>query len=344
MAKRFHKSAFTLERALFAERRCPSGTWRLLAFSVGRRVRRVLVRPKTGWLLFLFLVGVAPWASAQTSATKAPTVETILARMAEARARNDTRLRPYTVTRDYELFGKEAHKAKSQVTADVTFVPPSSKEYVVQRADGTGLGERVVRRMLKSEADIARHYLSTDFSTANYGFRFVREEEVSGLRCYVLELIPRRSDKNLLRGSIWVDANTYLVRRTEGEPSRSPSWWVKDVRVTLFYGEVSGMWLQTGLQATARVRILGPHRVVARDVKYAIGGFVAVASSDRNQSVTPPLGASALLAWTGPLVIDLLASTTSAVPRPGKSRSETSNVVLGSSRTQTSRADHSAHE
>jgi len=317
MAKRFHKSAFTLERALFAERRCPSGTWRLLAISVGRRVRRVLVRPKTGWLLFLFLVGVAASASAQTGATTAPTVETILARMAEARARNDIRLRPYTVTRDYELFGKEAHNAKSQVTAEVMFVPPSSKAYVVQHAEGTGLGERVVRRMLQSEADIARNFQSTDFSTANYDFRFVREEEVSGLLCYVLELIPKRLDKNLLRGRIWVDANTYLVRRTEGEPSKNPSWWVKDVRLTLLYGEVDGMWLQTGLQATARVRILGPHRVVAHDVKYAIGGLVAAVSSDQNRRVTPPLAVPALFSSTAPLaVIGVLGAIASAAPKP----------------------------
>jgi hypothetical protein len=254
MAKRFHKSALALERALLAERRCPSGAWRLLVISTGRRVRRVLVRPRTWWLLFLFLVGVAAWASAQTSATTAPTVETILARMAEARARNDIRLRPYTVTRDYELFGKETHTAKSQVTAEIMFVPPSSKECVVRRVDGTGLGERVVRRMLKSEADIARGCSSTDFSAANYDFRLLREEEVSGRRCYVLQMIPKRRDKNLLTGSIWVDTDTYLIRRTEGEPSKSPSWWVTDIQVTLLYGDVSGMWLQTGLEATASAR------------------------------------------------------------------------------------------
>src|SRR5512135_3052870 len=96
MVKRF-QSAFAFERALIAERRCPAGTWRSLAVFVGRHVRRVLVRPRTWWLLVLFLVGAAAWVSAQ-SVTRAPSLEIILARMAEARARNDIRLRPYTVT------------------------------------------------------------------------------------------------------------------------------------------------------------------------------------------------------------------------------------------------------
>ena len=51
-----------------------------------------------------------------------------MARMAQARAENRARLHPYVVTRNYKLFGKEESKAKSEVIADVAFVPPDSKE------------------------------------------------------------------------------------------------------------------------------------------------------------------------------------------------------------------------
>ncbi len=111
-------------------------------------------------------------------------------------------------------------------------------------------------------------------------FRFIREEDVSGQRCYVLELLPRRKDKNLLRGDIWVDANTYLLRRTEAEPAKkTPSWWLRDVRIALLYGDVGGMWLQTASEATAKVRILGQYTMVSRDVKYKISELVAAGSS-----------------------------------------------------------------
>jgi hypothetical protein len=199
--------------------------------------------------------------------------------MAQARAENRGLFRPYIVTRDYKLLGKERHKTKSQVIADVTFVPPDLKKYAIQQTNGTGLGERIVRRALESEAEVVKDYSLTDISLNNYDFRFVGEQNLSGQRCHVLELLPRRKDKNLLRGNIWVDANTYLLHRVEGEPAKNASWWLRDVRIALFYGDVAGMWLATASEATANVRILGQHTMVSRDVKYNISELVAVEAS-----------------------------------------------------------------
>lgn len=197
--------------------------------------------------------------------------------MAQARADNQARFRSYIVTRDYKLFGKERAKTKSQVTADISFVPPATKTYTIQKTNGTGFGETIVRRMLMSEVEISRNYTSTDFSTDNYDIRFIFEENVGGQRCYVLELLPKRKDKNLLRGRIWVDADTYLPQRIEGAPIKTPSWWLRSLRFELSYGEVGGMWLQTALEATATVRILGPHTMVSRDVEYQLDDQVVAA-------------------------------------------------------------------
>ena len=257
----------------------------------GRSFFYVAERQQTSWTLFLYLVAAMASASAQTGST-VPKVEAIVAHMTQARAENRARLRPYIVTRNYKLFGKEEGKAMSEVIADVAFVPPDSKGYIIQATNGSGLGQMIVRRMLANEAEVTKDYALTDISADNYDFRFIREEEVSGQRCYVLELLPRRNDKNLLRGNIWVDANTYLLRRTEGEPAKAPSWWVRDVRVALRYGEVGGMWLQTASEATARVRILGPCTMVSRDVKYKITELVADGSSAQANFLEPILDRS----------------------------------------------------
>jgi hypothetical protein len=238
----------------------------------------VTVRQQTSWSLFLYPVAVVACASAQTGSA-APTVEAIVARMAQARAENRARFRPYIVTRDYQLFGKERDKTRSQVIADVAFVPPDSKKYTIQQTNGSGLGGIIVRRMLASEAEVTKDYASTDFSPDNYGFRFVREEDVSGQRCYVLELLPRRKDQHLLRGDVWVDASTYLPLRFEGELAKAPSWWVRDVRVEFVYGKVGGMWLQTASEASANVRILGRSTMVSRDVSYKLNETVVAAST-----------------------------------------------------------------
>jgi hypothetical protein len=122
--------------------------------------------------------------------------------MAQARAINQARFRPYMVTREYKLFGRDRQEPKSQVTADITFAPPNLKRYAVQHANGSALGEQVVRRILEAEVAVAKDSSSTDISEDNYDFRFVREEDVEGHRCYVLEMLPRRKDKNLLRGNV----------------------------------------------------------------------------------------------------------------------------------------------
>lgn len=224
---------------------------------------------------FLSLVVTVSSVAGGQTGTMVPTVETIVARMARARAENRQRFRSYVVTREYKLFGKERQSVKSQVTAEVTFVPPASKKYAFQNSSGTGLAGRIVGRMLESEAEIAKQYSSTDISPNNYDFRFIREEEWADRRCYVLELNPKRKEKNLVHGNIWVDADTYLVHRTEAEPAKSLSWWVRDVRMVFLYGNVEGMWLQTASEATAIVRILGQHTIVSQDVKYSLDELVA---------------------------------------------------------------------
>jgi hypothetical protein len=225
-------------------------------------------------VLLLFLLVAMGFGVAYAGAA-VPNVETIVIRMAQARLENRSRLRPYSVTRDYRLFGKEKQTAESVVVVDVSFVPPDFKQYTIQQSSGTGLGERIVRQMLEHETDIVKNYGSTDMSLANYDFRFVREEELSGQHCYVLEILPRRKDKTLLRGHIWVDSTTYLLHRTEGEPAKTPSWWLREVRIALVYGDAHGMWLQTASESTADVRLLGRHTMLSRDVEYKMGELVA---------------------------------------------------------------------
>jgi hypothetical protein len=233
-------------------------------------------------LILLHLAGVFSISGIALAAhveSTTPSAESIIAHMIQARSDNRARLRPYSVTRDYRLFGKEKQMARSEVIARVTFDPPGIKQFVIQHATGMGLGERIVRQMLEHETEIGRNNASTDLSPANYDFRYLREEELDGRRCYVLGIAPRRSDKSLLRGQIWVDSITYLLHRTEGEPARSPSWWLKDARLALVYSDVGGMWLQTSSESSAEVRFLGRHTMLSRDVEYSMSTLAASAGA-----------------------------------------------------------------
>jgi hypothetical protein len=230
-----------------------------------------------GFLFFCLVVGMAD--AAPQTVESVPTAATIISRMAQARAENRNRFRPYIITRDYKLFGKDESKAKSEVIADVAFVPPDSKKYTIEQTNGSGLGQILVRRMLANESEVTKDYVATDISADNYDFHFIREVEAGGQHCYVMKLVPRRKDIHLLRGNIWVDADTFLLHRFEGEIAKTPSWWVRNVRVTFIYSGVSGMWLQTAMEAAADVRILGRTTMVSHDVKYKVTNIVATAPS-----------------------------------------------------------------
>src|ERR1022692_4268320 len=123
------------------------------------------------------LVALVVSASAQTK-TSTPTIETITSRMAQASADNQARFRPYIVTRDYTMFGKDRKEAKSEVTVNIVFAPPNSKTYVIQHTVGSALGEIIVRRMLEGEVAIEKDSSSIDISEGNYEFHFVREEDL----------------------------------------------------------------------------------------------------------------------------------------------------------------------
>jgi hypothetical protein len=199
--------------------------------------------------------------------------------------KNQTHLRPYTVTREYQLFRQKRGKARSQVIADVTFQPPNSKNYRVAGAEGSRIGEKIVRLVLEREVALAKDGGSSDICRDNYNFRFLREEVAGGRRCYVLQLLPiRPKDKNLLRGTIWVDAHTYLICRTTGEPEKNPSWWVRKLHIVFVYADVDGMWLPTSSEFTAKVRVFGLSTMLAHDLRYSYPQF----AGSRNGLVEKP--------------------------------------------------------
>jgi hypothetical protein len=228
-----------------------------------------MLRLTLSGLLLAHLAAINVWAQAASSV---PSTESIVARMTVADVKSRTHLHPFAVVRNYKLFGKEMQKTMSEVIADITYDPPDVQNYTIQKVNGLGLGEVIVRKMLESENDILTHRSAADITTANYAFSFLREDILEGRPCYVLKLRPLRKDTKLLRGTIWVDAASYLVHRVEGEPAKTPSWWVHDIHLVVDFREVNGMWLQTGLVSTANVRLLGKHTMVSRDMAYKMGG------------------------------------------------------------------------
>ena len=233
---------------------------------------------RTSALVILLALAGAVLAVAQA---RVPDLNTIVVRMEQARDANRASYRPYRVLRDYKFFGGESVTADSQVLAEVDFQPPNSKSYVIRLSSGNERGERLVRKMLDHERNVSQEHNDVELSTENYEFAFLRQEPRNGVMCYVLQLTPKRKEKNLLNGSMWVDAHTYLIHHIEGELAKSPSFWLKEVHLSMDFSRVSGMWLRTATQAVASVRFFGKHSMQERDVKYETGAVVAAASQQK---------------------------------------------------------------
>ncbi|MFB3812874.1 MAG: outer membrane lipoprotein-sorting protein [Terriglobales bacterium] len=225
----------------------------------------------------LVLLLAACALDAQQRPAAAGDLAAIVHRMEAAERANRERYRPYTMTREYRLYGSsEAEAPKSEVIADVSFVPPNEKSFKIEWARGNSRGTSVVHNVLRNEVQAAREDAPTSIDSRSYEFALLGEGSLQGHPCFVLQLRAKREDRRLVNGIAWVDKQTYLAHRIEGDMAKNPSWWLKRVQVTVDFSGVSGMWLQTGTRAVGDVRILGTHIFVGRALRVRTGSLVAV--------------------------------------------------------------------
>jgi hypothetical protein len=215
-------------------------------------------------ILGILICLLAAVAVAQTSAT--PDTRDIVDRMLRAQQENKARARPFTVKRGYLLMDKQDQQ-KAHVVANITVLPPNSKQYNIESSSG-GMGEKVLRDVLSKETETPRDAQRQELSLGNYDFQLLGEETLDGRRCFLLSMNPRREEKDLLRGKLWIDAESYNIRRVEGTPAKNPSWWLHDLHILMSFTEVDGMWLRTFTHAVANVRFKGKYVMESRDLEY----------------------------------------------------------------------------
>src|SRR5579872_1190065 len=218
-------------------------------------------------LVFALAALTAAQTAAQGAGRSTPSAESIVSRMMAVWQGNQARNRAYTVKRDYQLldlYKNKQEQPRAQVIASITYLPPDLKQYNIEG----GSGGKVLRDIVQKETESAKEAQRKELSPLNYDFQVVGQELVDGRDCYVLSLIPKREDKNLLRGKVWVDAVDYRIHRLEGNPVKSPSWWIRDLHIRMSFASVDGMWLHTFTYAVADVRFKGQYVVQSRDLEY----------------------------------------------------------------------------
>lgn len=198
--------------------------------------------------------------------------EGIMARTIEANRWRDAMLQRYTALRTYRAMNFRFKKSAT-LQALVTFESPETKRITVLSEEGSGaIRKKVFRRMIEGELDALKPALKqrSAMTTDNYTFALLGEEEINGRPCYVLEAEPRRQDKYLFRGQLWIDASDFAVVRIKGSPAQMPSFWTRKIEFVREYQKIGPFWLPAKDESLVQVFIFGKSHVTVEHSNYQI--------------------------------------------------------------------------
>lgn len=200
-----------------------------------------------------------------------PTAEQVMSRMATLDLQRQSSIEGYAGMRRYILENQSFQK-RAEMVVRVKGDPDGTKHFEVVSEDGwKAANAHVLRKMLESESETSRPELraTTRLNFANYDFAVVATEMVSGRRTYVLETKPKRKDKYLFQGHIWVDAEDYALVRAEGSPAKSPSFWTKSTHFVQLYQKSGPLWFPLSTQSITEARLFGTTDVHIEYFDYA---------------------------------------------------------------------------
>jgi hypothetical protein len=179
-------------------------------------------------------------------------------------------LRQFTGTRIYRMqyHGLPSNR-DAQMVVDVTYRAPNVKEFrVVSQSGSPFVIDHVFRRLMESEQEFLNdeNHPQAALNTENYNFTFAGYEVTPSGGQYVLNISPKKKNKFLYRGKIWVDAKDFAVVRIEAEPVSSPSIWIKKTQIKHDYLKVGDFWLPAIDHTESELRF-GGHAVLSIEYK-----------------------------------------------------------------------------
>ena len=241
------------------------------------------------------LLGTELEANTNIKDPPALSLDAIVERLMAANARRSAELRGFQGTRWYHLqyhgfLG--AREASMEVLA--TYAAPDQRRFSIVSENGSKLLlNRVLLKLLDSEEEAFRNRKQMELSPDNYQFELLGTDHTpDGCACYALAVKPRKENKFLYRGKIWVDAKDFAVVRMEGAPARSPSFWIKDTEIQSNWVRVGNFWFIQHNQSVSRIRMGGMATLTIDYGNYQITGIDHHAAKAQGQAPVLPDPAS----------------------------------------------------
>ena len=182
--------------------------------------------------------------------------------VAELETHNELRksaLHDFTVLRTYQVIDLKG-KVHAEEIGRMEFRAPDQKAFTMTAESGSKLVRHMALNPLISseiEAAAGKTHHDSSITAANYSMDLLGEQQVGPYRCFVAQAIPRRKDKYLFEGKLWIDVDDYAVVRIEGHPAKKLSFWIQRADFVRQYQKIDGFWLPQKDQTHVQVRLYG---------------------------------------------------------------------------------------
>jgi hypothetical protein len=184
----------------------------------------------------------------------------------------DERLRQYTTVRTYEVTNDQGKRYAREVVR-VAYQAPDHKSFQTQSEEGSAMVRNMVlKRLIESESETSsgRAHHDSAIKPANYEFNLLGEQDIGPYHCLVVEATPKRKDKYLFEGKVWIDTQDYAIVRIAGQPAKSLSFWITRADFVRQYQRIGEFWLPAQDETLVRMRMAGRKILTIQHQDYAV--------------------------------------------------------------------------
>jgi len=187
----------------------------------------------------------------------------VIAKLTDHNSQRDKAGGGYIGTRRYILENRQLNK-RAEMLVSVKCDPDGTKHFEVVSEQGwKSANKRVLRKMLESETETSRPQVrpATSISPENYRFQILGRDSLESRPVYVIQVMPKREDKYLFDGRIWVDTEDFAIVRAEGKPAKNPSFWTRSIHFVQQYQKSRTFWFPFSTESVTEARIFGKTEV-----------------------------------------------------------------------------------
>ena len=186
-------------------------------------------------------------------------------------------LQNYTAFRTYAVIDLTG-KVHAEVAGQMEYRAPDQKKFVVMSEKGSALVRRLaLNALIASEIETAagKQHNDSAISPANYTLDLLGEQQVGPYHCFAVQAVPKRRDKYLFEGKVWIDVEDFAVVRIEGHPAKKLSFWIQRADFVRQYQKIGGFWLPQRDMTFVDVRLYGKKVLTIDHHDYSVNSAAA---------------------------------------------------------------------